>query len=80
MVVLRLFAGARDAAGTGRDDVPGGTVEEVLSEAKRRYGSEFADVLGHCQVWVNGEPSRPTDTVGESDEVAILPPVSGGQA
>ena len=41
MAVLRLFAGARDAAGTGRDDVPGETVAEVLA---RRAGPVRADV------------------------------------
>lgn len=78
MAVLRMFAGARDAAGTATDDVPGGTVGEVLAEARLRYGREFADVLEHCQVWVNGEPSQPEDAVSPADEVAVLPPVSGG--
>ena len=45
MAVVRLFAAARVAAGTGRDEVPGGTVQEVLDEAVGRYGSGFADVL-----------------------------------
>jgi len=29
-------------------------------------------------VWVNGEPAEPDVPVGETDEVALLPPVSGG--
>ena len=28
--MLRLFAGAREAAGTGRDELPGGTLGAVL--------------------------------------------------
>jgi len=80
MAVLRLFASARDAAGTGRDDVPGGTVAAVLQEARDRYGPSFTDVLEHCQIWRNGEPCEPTDVVAASDEVAVLPPVSGGDA
>jgi len=80
MPVLRLFAGARDAAGTGRDEVPGSTVGEVLEAARRRYGADFARVLDSCRVWVNGEGSDERDPVGEGDEVAILPPVSGGAA
>ena len=76
--VLRLFASARDAAGTGRDVVPGGTVAEVLAEARARYGDRFAAVLEDSRVWVNGD-SVPEDTpVGDADEVAVLPPVSGG--
>lgn len=78
MAVLRLFAGARDAAGTGRDDVPGRTVAAVLDGARARYGAAFSDVLEHCQIWRNGEPCAPEDAVDDTDEVAVLPPVSGG--
>ena len=80
MAVLRLFAGARDAAGTGRDDVPGDTVEGVLNAARARYGEPFSAVLEHCQIWRNGEPCDPHDPVIDADEVAVLPPVSGGAA
>jgi len=76
--VLRLFAAAREAAGTGRDDVPGSTVGEVLDAAVERYGSAFAAVLGTAKVWVNGEGAERTDAVEPADEVAVLPPVSGG--
>jgi molybdopterin synthase sulfur carrier subunit len=75
---IRLFASARDAAGTGRDVVAGATVAEVLGEARRRYGSRFTDVLTSCRIWVNGEPASDDDAVGDGDEVAVLPPVSGG--
>ena len=51
---------------------------EVLDAATARYGSGFAKVLTICRVWVNGEPAQATDIVVESDEVAVLPPVSGG--
>jgi molybdopterin synthase sulfur carrier subunit len=75
---LRLFAQAREVAGTGREDLPGATVDDVLREARQRYGSEFATVLDQSRVWVNGEPADPSRPVGERDEVAVLPPVSGG--
>lgn len=78
MAVLRLFAAARDAAGTGRDELPGDTVGQVLDRARERYGTTFADVLGTCRIWVNGEPAGPDDLVGPTDELAVLPPVSGG--
>jgi sulfur-carrier protein len=80
VAVLRLFAGAREAAGTGTDDLPGATVSEVLAAARARYGPPFADVLEHCQVWCNGEPCDLDDAVADADEVAVLPPVSGGAA
>lgn len=78
MAVLRLFAGAREAAGTGRDDVPGATVGDVLRTARTRYGDGFADVLARSRVWVNGEPAEDDAPVRPDDEVAVLPPVSGG--
>ena len=78
MARLRLFAAAREAAGTGRDVVDGATVAEVLSAAVARYGAGFAVVLPTCRVWVNGEPADDTTGVADTDEVAVLPPVSGG--
>ncbi|MBV9953126.1 MAG: MoaD/ThiS family protein [Acidimicrobiia bacterium] len=78
MAVLRLFAAARDAAGTGRDVIAGTTVGEVLESAQGRYGPDFAAVLERSQVWRNGEPAEPAEAVGDDDEVAVLPPVSGG--
>lgn len=78
MAVLRLFAGAREAAGTGQADLPGSTVGEVLAAARARFGTELDAVLEHCQIWRNGEPCQPDDHVADDDEVAVLPPVSGG--
>jgi molybdopterin synthase sulfur carrier subunit len=78
MAVVRLFAAARDAAGTGRDDIAGDTVGDVLAGARERYGSTFVAVLDTCKIWVNGEPALPSDPVSPTDELAVLPPVSGG--
>jgi MoaD family protein len=80
MAIVRLFASAREAAGTTRDTLPGGTVGDVLDAARARYGSRFTDLLATCRVWVNGENATDDTPVGEDDEVAILPPVSGGGA
>jgi molybdopterin synthase sulfur carrier subunit len=78
MAILRLFAAAREAAGTGRDEVDGETVAEVLALAETRYGPHFASVLRTCRIWVNGDSAVPDTAVSPSDEVAVLPPVSGG--
>jgi molybdopterin converting factor small subunit len=78
MATLRLFAGLRDAAGTSRIEVSGGTVDEVLSEAVRQFGPAFGSALPKARVWVNGEEAQPDDVVSDGDEVALIPPVSGG--
>lgn len=78
MATLRLFAAAREAAGTGRDVLPGATIGDVLEEAVRRYGPDFAAVLATCRVWRNGEEAGREAAVADGDEVAVLPPVSGG--
>jgi molybdopterin converting factor small subunit len=78
MATIRLFASAREAAGTGTDAFDGATVADVLAAAEQRYGSTFSDVLSTCRIWVNGDDVGPDATLGPNDEVAVLPPVSGG--
>jgi MoaD family protein len=78
MALLRLFASAREAAGRGRDAIAGDTVGDVLAAASDRYGDAFAALLPTCKVWVNGEPADAETPLDATDEVAVLPPVSGG--
>ncbi len=66
------------AAGTGSDTIEGETVDQVVEAAKQKYGADFANVLQTCRIWVNGEPAELPDPVSPNDEVAFLPPVSGG--
>lgn len=75
---LRLFGPVREAAGRGVDELPGRTVDEVLVAARARYGEPFTSVAAGCAVWVNGASAQPGDPLGDGDEVALLPPVSGG--
>jgi sulfur-carrier protein len=81
MPTVLLFASAREAAGQATDVIPGRTLGAVLDEACRRYGGTFARVLAISRLWINGEmlhgdihdvPCR------ADDEVAVLPPISGG--
>lgn len=53
-------------------------MREVLDAAVAKYGPGFADVLSTCRVWVNGESVALDHAVAPTDEVAVLPPVSGG--
>ncbi len=59
-------------------EVAGATVSDVLVSAAARFGSGFADVLATSKVWVNGEEVPLDHPVSDKDEVAVLPPVSGG--
>jgi len=80
MALLRLFAAAREAAGTTSVEISGRTVDDVLTSARARFGSEFAAVLDTAAVWRNGHPAAGTDPLQPGDEVAVLPPVSGGSS
>jgi molybdopterin synthase sulfur carrier subunit len=79
-VRVLLFARAREAAGRRDDALEGVTLGDVLALARDRYGPEFAEVLGGSRVWINGDEPASGDatTLSDGDEVAILPPVSGG--
>lgn len=81
MAHVRMFAQAREIAGRGVDTIHAETLGELLDIAVRKYGPEFSAVLSRATVWVNGE--QPEDGHGTllrtNDEVAILPPVSGGR-
>lgn len=76
--MLRLFAQAREAAGIGKVEIAGSTVQEVLAAATEAYGSDFEQILGISNVWVNGQQADFGTAVTSGDEVAVLPPVSGG--
>jgi len=79
VVTLRYFAAARDAAGTAREQAEGATVGAVLDYALARHDGRLSEVVRISRVWVNGEPAERSDPVAAGDEVAVLPPVSGGQ-
>jgi molybdopterin converting factor small subunit len=58
--------------------IEGSTVGDVLAAAQSRYGERFQHVLPTCRVWVNGDDAQLDTAVGPDDELAVLPPVSGG--
>jgi sulfur-carrier protein len=78
VATLRLFASAREAAGVDRVEVSEPTVGEILNGARARFGEHFAAILATSRVWLNGEPATDDAPVAAGDEVAVLPPVSGG--
>ncbi|HEV2361725.1 MAG TPA: MoaD/ThiS family protein [Acidimicrobiales bacterium] len=78
MATLRLFAQAREAAGERSRELDAATVGDLLDQARARYGDPFGKVLDGSAVWLNGHPADASTRIGPSDEVAVLPPVSGG--
>jgi molybdopterin converting factor small subunit len=78
MAHLRLFGPAREEAGQGAAEIAAPTVGAVLDEAESRFGAGFARIVGCSQIWVNGEAADRDHPVTAGDEVAVIPPVSGG--
>jgi molybdopterin synthase sulfur carrier subunit len=52
----------------------------LLDSLRADHGPAFAAVLATSRVWVNGEDPADGDAtmLVSGDEVAVLPPVSGG--
>jgi molybdopterin synthase catalytic subunit len=75
LVTVRLFAGLREAAGTGRRELDlreGARVADVW--ASLGLGDQPAGVV----YAVNRAYVEPTHALAAGDEVALIPPVSGG--
>ncbi len=78
MAVLRLFGPAREAAGTSSASFPGRSVAEIIAAAEETFGEAFSRIVATSIIWLNGEVVEPGVPVGGDDEVAVIPPVSGG--
>jgi len=78
---VRFFAAAREAAGAGETDIDARTVGEALKTLCERLGPRFEEILTHCKIVVDDEEYTLDAAAGlETDECAVLPPVSGGCA
>jgi len=79
-VTVKLFARLRDIAGTSdmvRQVQPGTTVRSLW----RDLAAEFADFAAYersISAAVNADYAGMDRTLSDGDEVAFLPPVSGG--
>ena len=77
-VTVRLFARLREIAGADELARPrAGTVAEVW-EALVAEWPDLAPYAGSLSCAVNAQYARMTTPVSDGDEVAFLPPVSGG--
>ncbi|HEY1831714.1 MAG TPA: MoaD/ThiS family protein [Acidimicrobiales bacterium] len=78
MAQLLLFGPARDAVGHSKLTVPGDSVAAIVAAAEEQFGEAFSRVLAVSNVWLNGHLVAPDTHVSEDDEIAVIPPVSGG--
>ena len=79
-VTVRLFARLRDIARSGdlpREVPPGATVADVWRGLVAEF-PEMARYESSVSSAVNADYARMTAAVADGDEVAFLPPVSGG--
>ena len=79
-VTIRLFARLRDLAGTGElvRDLPAPATVQTVWKALVSEMPALGEYERIMSVAVNADYSRMSSAVGEGDEVAFLPPVSGG--
>lgn len=77
-VKVRYFAQLRDAAGAATEDVVGEfrTAAELWDHLSGRY--DFPLGRDDLRVSVNAAYAPFTTTLRDGDEVAFIPPVSGG--
>ncbi len=77
-MTVRLFGAAAEKAAARSVQVPGtGTVAELL-QALAEQVPQLGDLLPRCMVAVNRVYAKPDAVLHEGDEVAVIPPVSGG--
>ena len=79
-VTIRLFARLRDLAGSGElvRDVPHPANVQTVWRTLVTEMPALGEYERTMSVAVNADYSRMTASVNEGDEVAFLPPVSGG--
>lgn len=77
-IKVRLFAALREMAGSSEVDATGRTAGDLVDQLSERYGERFAKVAAVGSIVVNGERADRSTPIAEDDEVALLPPVSGG--
>ena len=78
MARVRLFASLREIAGSSQVDIEGDTVGAVVDALGDRFGPEFRRHMQTARLWKNGNEGSYGDPVHDDDELALIPPVSGG--
>jgi len=79
-VTILYFASLQDAAGTRQESLTiddASTVADCTALLSERTPG-LAARLPQCRVAVNGEFAATSQRLADGDEVALLPPMSGG--
>ena len=79
-ITIRLFARLRDIAGASDlvREVPVGATAHALWDGLTREFPDFAAYTDAVSTAVNEEYARMDSELSDGDEIAFLPPVSGG--
>ena len=78
VVKVRLFAALRELAGASEVEAEADTVAEVIEVLSARYGERFSRIVEVGSAVVDGERVDRDTVMTDGQEVALLPPVSGG--
>lgn len=78
MITVRYWAGAKEAAGVGEEEVPARTVAELVTILTGR--GRLAEVLPACSLLLDGQAIHVSDgdPVPPGAVVDVLPPFAGG--
>ena len=80
MIWVKLFAAAKQRAGAqvASFALPEGATVADLREALAQNFPALADFLPHCRIAVNCDFAGDEMLLSESQEIGVIPPVSGG--
>lgn len=78
MISVRLFAAAREAAGTDHAQFDCTSVAELHEQMTDRFGTRMPQVLAASSLLCAGTRLGPADALPDGSEVDVLPPFAGG--
>ena len=78
MLTVHLFAAAAERVGAARVELPRPATVAALRRQLTDTWPLLADLLPRCAVAVNHEYATDDTPLSPGDEVAVIPPVSGG--
>ena len=79
-VVVKIFAGARDIVGAGELQLtlPGQSPASAVLESLEARHPALTKWRPYLKLAVNQNYAQPSHILNDGDEVAVIPPVSGG--